>query len=74
MSATASLKELYHFPGWIIDNIDLNLALGTGDVFLRQDARKKRLKSGLGHPWQSGLGHPSLNLKRWVAINISLIR
>ena len=44
MSATVSLKGLYQFPGWIIDNIDLNFTLNTGDVFLRQDARKKMLQ------------------------------
>ena len=44
MSATVSLKELYPFPGWIISNIDLNFTLGTGDIFLRQDARRKRLQ------------------------------
>ncbi len=44
MSATVSLKELYHFPGWIISHIDLNFTLGTGDIFLRQDARRKRLQ------------------------------
>lgn len=44
MSATVSLKGLYHFPGWIIDNIELDYELGSGDVFLRQDARKKMLQ------------------------------
>lgn len=43
MSATVSLKGLYHFPGWIIDNIELDYESNSGDVFLRQDARKKRL-------------------------------
>ena len=44
MSATVSLSGLYQFPGWIIDNIDLNFTLNTGDIFLRQDARKKMLQ------------------------------
>ena len=44
MSATVSLKELYPFPGWIISYIDLNSTLGTGDIFFRQDARRKRLQ------------------------------
>jgi len=44
MSATVSLKGLYHFPGWIIDNIELNHESSTGDIFLRQDARKKMLQ------------------------------
>ncbi len=41
MSATVSLKGLYQFSGWIIDNIDLNFKQNTGDVFLRKDGRKK---------------------------------
>ena len=44
MSATVSLKGLYHFPGWIIDNIELDFELNSGDVYLRQDARKKMLQ------------------------------
>ena len=44
MSATVSLSGLYHFPGWIIDNIELNYDSCCGDVFLRQDARKKKLQ------------------------------
>ncbi len=41
MSATVSLNGLYQFSGWIIDNINLNFKLKTGDVFLRPDARRK---------------------------------
>ncbi len=44
MSATVSLSGLYQFPGWIIDNIELDYKLSAGDVYLRQDARKKRLQ------------------------------
>ena len=44
MSATVSLSGLYQFPGWIIDNIDLNFTLNSGDIFIRQDARKKGLQ------------------------------
>lgn len=41
MSATVSLKGLYQFSGWIVDNIDLCFKLGIGEVVLRPDARKK---------------------------------
>ena len=43
MPATVSLKGLYHFPGWIIDNIKLDYKLNSGDVYLRHDARRKKL-------------------------------
>lgn len=41
MSATVSLNGLYQFPGWIIDNINLNFESNIGEVFLRADARRK---------------------------------
>ncbi len=47
MSATVSLHGLYHFSGWVIDNINLDFKLSIGEVFLRPDARKKTNKC----PW-----------------------
>ena len=52
MSATVSLKGLYHFPGWIIDNIKLDYKLNSGDVYLRHDTRRKKIHCPYcDHPW-----------------------
>ena len=51
MSATVSLNGLYQFPGWIVDDINLDFKLSIGEVFLRPDARKKANKCPCcGHP------------------------
>lgn len=51
MSSTVSLSGLYQFPGWIIDNIQLDFEFSIGDVFLRPDARRKVNKCPCcGHP------------------------
>lgn len=51
MSAPVSLNGLYQFPGWIVDDINLDFKLSIGEVFLRPDARKKVNKCPCcGHP------------------------
>ena len=51
MSATVSLNGLYQFPGWVVDNINLDFKLSIGEIVLRPDARRRVNKCPCcGHP------------------------
>ena len=49
MSASPSLRPMFAFPGWVIDNIDIEWEASEAIVHLRRDGRIHQIRSSQCH-------------------------